>query len=544
MGIAIRGVAHKAGGISFRLIIALLIYFVWVSTLSWASKESNYKNGYKKGENKPQGLKTSDVQSPAPSSTPSSAQSSTQSAFSMDTCAGHYAKEQYAKALECFSALIRREGTGSLPILLYAAGYSAYQIGRYDTAFRLFNRLAEKTPLRGDVFFMIGMTEFRRRHYKKARIYITRGLRRGLKDEDPEEARDTLKLIDRVLASKRRRGLQYRASVSFGYDSRPRVSGAAFDGRMNTWSSTERSFFFDISALLGYRWEEGYVEDMHVFFGGVYYGFAELLFLSDFQETESVRRMSRDVEPAPLSLQVHRVFSSLGYRYKNVALALSVEGFFELRGVAPIEPFTVGAKFALEGVWGWSSKMQSALKIKAVPQRALLEGYGYLSGTSFSLMGSHRYKLFSWLRLNVGYQYSRWWLGDFMIDRRDCFTDDSCLLRSSYSSDIHGGDLGFAVQPLEWWKIGVKVGFRHVRFVHPSVFLVNSREIEMRRSDLWHRYGVWSDFRFAKSWWIGVGYFLECNHSNVTPGSTGMDENYVRHVIETRISYGMLDVKG
>ncbi len=532
MGMAKRGAVHKAGGISFRLIKVLLLHFVWVSTLSWASKEKTYKNDHKTGEHKPQGSKTSQ------------SRISNQSIFSMDVCAGYYAKEEYTKALECFGALIRREGEGSSPILLYAAGYSAYQIGRYDTAFRLFNRLAEKTPQQGDVFFMIGMTEFRRRRYKKARIYIRHGLKRGLDNEDPKEARDTLKLIDRILASERRRGLRYRASVSFGYDSRPRISGAAFDGRTNTWSSTESSFFFDISALAGYRWEEGYIEDLHVFFGGVYYGFAELLFLSDFQETELARRMSRDVEPAPLSLQVHRVFSSLGYRYKNAALVLSVEGFFELRGVTPIEPFTLGAKFTLEGIWGWSSKMQSRLKIKAVPQRALLESYGYLSGTSFSLMGRHRYKLISWLLLDIGYQYSRWWLGDFAIDRRDCFTDDSCLLRSSYSSDIHGGDMGFVVQPLEWWKIEAKAGFRHVRFVHPSVFLVNSREVEKRRSDLWHRYGMWSDFRFAKSWWIGVGYFLECNHSNITPESTKMDENYVRHVIETRISYGMLDGKG
>jgi len=525
MGMATRGAVHKAGGISFRLISVFFIHFFWVSTLSWGSTESNYKNGHKTGEHKPQGSKTSQ------------SKFSNQSIFSMDACAGYYAQEKYEKALECFSALIRREGESSVPILLYAAGYSAYQIGRYDTAFRLFSRLAEKTPQKGDVFFMIGMTEFRRKRYKKARIYINRGLKMGLKDEDPEEARETLKLIERFLASARRRRLQYRASVSFGYDSRPRVSGAAFDGRTNTWSSTESSFFFDISALLGYRWEEGHFEDMHVFTGGVYYGFAELLFLSDFQETELVRRMSRDSEPAPLSLQVHRVFSSLGYRYKNFGLALSVEGFFELRGVTPIEPFTLGAKVALEGIWGWSPKMQSRLKIQAVPQRALLESYGYLSGTSLSLMGSHRYKPVSWLRLDVGYQYSRWWLGDFAIDRRDCFTDDSCLLRSSYSSNIHGGDLGFAVQPFAWWQIEAKAGFRHVRFVHPAVFLVNSREVEKRRSDIWHRYGMWSDFRFAKSWWIGVGYFLECNHSNITPESTKMDENYVRHIIETRIRY-------
>ena len=457
----------------------------------------------------------------------------------IETCAEHYRKERYEQALRCFGLLA--DHFGSSLILLYAQGYAAYQAGLFEKALGFFSTIVEQDPNNGDALFMVGMTELRRKKHKAAQQALKQALAVGLKKEDPEEAKKTLELIKKILEQKKPHRFNLNIRLSGGFDTRPRVSGSAFDARSNTWNAIEETFFFDIQVSFRYSWKHTLKKEKQILSGDADYRFNQVLFYSDFKTVDEPRRMRRDSDPFPLSLQTHQIGSSLKYRHDKLAATLSIQGGLELSGVNPPELFTVYATTSLKGKWDWTSYTSSEISFGVTPRKALNTDYDYLSGHTLQIGGIQHFKLHSRVFLSPAYHYTRRKLGIFQINRRDCPLDDGCLLQSSFSSETHGGTATLTAKPFDRWIIRTQAGLHHTRFINPSRYLSNTGEILLIRRDLLYQHELQFDFRVARSWHIGIAWFFEYNHSNIRPETTGWDENYHRHIIKIQTHYSFLD---
>lgn len=447
-------------------------------------------------------------------------------------CLLAYQNKKYTSALSCLKKLIRK--TGPNKDLLYALGYTTYQLRRYSQSARYFGDAAKITPKDGDTSFMQALVALRRERYNQAARLFHRALTLGMKEEDPREARRYLKLLAKLRRTKTKTGWSLTTAASAGYDSRPRLSGAAFDARTHTWTATAGSAFLSSLLKVGYRFHPA-----RVLMGDVRFLFSQRTVFSDLEKNPTVQpRLHQSEVPPPSSQQVFRLGYTQTFKKDNFFTALTAAGFFELSGLDPPKPFFIGLKTVLHAGYAWKPYTTTLLWVGSRPRRALTDLYAHLTGYDVFTGVGERFKWKNRFFVLPSYRFSVRRLKTMELNWRDCPANETCVLEAPYDAKAHEIQLTVTahLHSRVQLDLGSLVGWQ--RFDKPSTYrLSGGMIVRKRRQDFFHQHTMDLSVRIVSGLKLTATYLFEQNRSNIEEKTTDIGESYTRHLFCAGIEY-------
>lgn len=413
------------------------------------------------------------------------------------------------------------------PPLRYALGYCHFQLRELEAARRRFEEASALAPRDGDIWFMLGMTLAQIGQEDEARRSLERALTLGMQSEDPREARRALALLERIKASRPRAGWIVRLGARAGYDSRPRLEGAAALAGTSDGESEAGSAIVELEADLGYRW-------LHGRWGhtSLAYALRQRIVVSDLTAQGAGRAGRFATMPPELSLQMHRLRLELRASGKRASGGFRVGGELELAGLRGFGPLAASLPAEADLRIHEHRLTYTRLSVGGSWQRALDPSVEYLGGGGLwaGLGQSLTWRI---LKAQLAYELSSWWLGAATQPISDCPTTDPCALETPFTHLAHRLQLGLELRPLPWLRLGTEAGLA-LRYYRPRARyrLVGGQELTIFRRDIAHHYRALLGFMAARDLWIELGYRYVGNHSSVNEETVGIEEGYGRHVAE------------
>lgn len=446
------------------------------------------------------------------------------------TCVERYRAKQYRGARDCFAALVAA-GDRTAPIR-FALGYCHYQLREHGPAERRFREAVALEPKDGDLRFMHGMALAQQKREAEALAELRRALALGLKSEDPAEARRTIRLLERLLAARPRQGWLTRLTARVGYDSRPRLEGAAAQAGSSDGQSTAGSAVVGIEASLGYR-------ILHGRWGSttLSYAFHQRLVLSDVLSQGTGRAGRFGTPPPELSLQVHRLRGAFRAAGTRVSGGLQVGGEVELAGLRTFGALVAAVPLEADLQVHWHALTRTRLALGGAWQRALDESVGYLGGGGL-WVGLSQHLRWRILTAELGWELGSWWLGTASQPVSDCQAGDPCALEVPYSHLANRVRLALGVRPRPWLALAAGAGLAHRRYRPEARYRSSAgQEVSLTRVDLTPQVDVALRFRLAKGLWLELAWRYVYNRSTVNEAEVGIEEGYQRHVAELGLAW-------
>lgn len=451
-------------------------------------------------------------------------------------CAAHYGARRYRTARTCFEQLLRRLGPSDQ--LLFAIGYSSYQLKEYRRALASFEGLLRRKPRDGDAIFMTAMARAQLGHHARALRLFQRALAVGLREESPSEARRYVRSLQKLLRNRLRSGWLVSATLTLGYDSHPRLGGGAAASSTSDGSTGEGSGFAELDLRVGYRWLRPLGKGGPKGLALLNYRFDQLLMFTDLQPTSTRGSAWRGQDVVSgLSLQHHELSVAgrlLGSRWTG---GLRLTGQLELAGLRDIAPLIAGLSVEGDLTAQWHRLTATALSAGYSPQWALADAMGYLAGHGvFARLGQQlRWK--SRLRVELSYRLGVWWLGTLETPASDCPANTPCGLFIPYSNYAHRGALDLHVRAAPWLAFDGRAALEHRTYWEDGLYRThNGSTITVQRLDLLQHVRLEALFRLAKNLRLGVAYAFTRNRSTVD-ADVGIDEGYDRHQVWATLAY-------
>ena len=439
--------------------------------------------------------------------------------------AAHYQARRYGQARDCFTGLLAQGSDAAA--LRYALGYCHFQLREFPAAQQRFREAVARTPKDGDLRFMLGMTLAQLGREKEARDELRLALRLGLQSEDPAEARRALALLGRILASRPRAGWLLRFGVRAGYDSRPRLEGAAAQAGTSDGETEAGSGVVELDAELGHRW-------LHGRWGStsIAYGLRQRIVISDVTSQGAGRAGRAGTPPPELSLHIDRLRLELRASGKRVSGGLRVGGEIELAGLRSFGPLVAALPAEADLRLHLHRLTTTRLALGALGQRSLDPSVEYLSGEGLWFGLSQELQ---WKRLQavLGYEIASWWLGTATQPLADCPASEACALETPYTHLAHRLQLSLEVRCLAWLRLRGEAGLAHRTYRPEARYrTLGGQEITLTRKDLTQQYRALVRFRAAKHLWLELSYRYVASTSSVNQETVGMEEGFDRHVAE------------
>jgi tetratricopeptide (TPR) repeat protein len=455
------------------------------------------------------------------------------------TCVAQYRARRYRVARRCFRTLLPKTGPDAQ--ILYAIGYSSYQLREYRVALGAFRRVLLVQPADGDALFMAGLAAAQLGHHRLALGFFLRGLKVGLRNESPAEARRYVRVLRKLLASRLRSGWLVSASLTLGHDTHPRLGGSAAAAGTSDGSSDVGSGFTAIALGLGYRWLRPLRRRPDRVLRGALslgYRFHQVIVFSDLSQGSPGHGVWRPTDvTGGLSLQTHTVDLEARLLGRRWHAGLRVGGHVELFGLRDFGPLTAGGDLEADVTARWNRLTASHLSLNYSPQRALTAGVGYLTGHGLvgELGQSLRYKR---LQVAISYRLGVWWLGRLLTPVADCATNEACGLDVPFSNHMHRGQLRLGVRATRWLDFDAQVAMAHRTYWEAGVYrLASGGQAQRRRLDLIQLFRLEARFRLHRGLHLGLAYGFTRNQSTINAQSVGIEEGYDRHRIWASLSY-------
>ncbi len=455
------------------------------------------------------------------------------------TCVTLYRARRYRAARRCFRALLSK--TGSDAQILYAIGYSSYQLGEHRVALGVFRRVLALQPSDGDALFMSGLASAQLRRHRRALSFFRRALKAGLKSESPDEARRHIRLLRRVLASRLASGWLWSLGLTMGYDSHPRLGGSAAYAGTSDGSASEGSGFAALTLGLGYRWLRVLRRRRDGLLRGALswaYRFGQSIVFTDLSRTAGGPGSWRTHDvTGGVSLQTHGVGlvgRLLGQRWD---VGLRVGARAELSGLRDFTPLLTGGDLEGDLSVRWHRLTRSHLTVAYYPQRALSSTVGYLTG--HGLVTEVRQSLrFRRLRMSVGYGLGVWWLGNVVTPVSECTAGEACGLNVPFANHAHRGEVRLGLRAVSWLNFEARVTVTHRTYWGEGEYRLTTGGLtEHQRIDLIQQYRLQACFRLFKGLHLTLAYSFARNHSTIDEQSVGIEEGYDRHRVWAGVRY-------